>query len=92
MGLRGFSLLLLFRGDEAEGDLLHIGFQLAVLDPGGIQHPLGGQVAHGILVLVGKVQHFLHAALDNGLGALVAGEQGHIQLAAPQIPAVGIDL
>ena len=84
------SLFILFR-HKVQSNGLGGGFQLMVLDTGGIQHPLGNQIQHGILIFVGQVQHFLDAALDDGLGALVAGEQSHENPAAPEVTAVGIE-
>ena len=89
--MRGHRTLFpVFRGNEVQRQGFYIGLQLGVAHAGGIQHPLGGQVAHGVGVLVGQVDHFLHAALNDGLGALVAGEQRHIDPAAPQVTAVGV--
>ena len=62
------TFLLLFLGDEVQGDGAELGAQLGVLDTGGIHHPLGGQGGHGIGVLVGEVQDLPDAGLDDGLG------------------------
>ena len=86
-----FRLCLLeFFGNEVQGDGFQRGDQTGVGDAGGIQHPRGGQSAQGVGVLVGELDNFLHAALDDGLGALVAGEQGHINAAAAKVTAVGV--
>ena len=84
-------LLFVFLGNEIQGDGVDGSGQLGVLDAGSFQHPLGDQIQHSVLILVGKIEHFFHTALDNRFGTLVAGEQGHIHPASPQIPAAGIE-
>lgn len=78
-------------GDKVQCDGFEVGGELGKLHPGGGEHPLGGQGGGAVGVFIGKVQHFLYTALNDGLGALVAGKQGHIQAAASQVPPVGVE-
>ena len=47
-----FSVLF---GDKIKGDGFDGGGQLGVLDTGSVQHFLGGQIQHGVLVFVGQI-------------------------------------
>ena len=77
-----FVVLFVFFRDEVQGDGIHGGLHLGAFDTGGLEHPLGSDGGGRVGVLVGQIHHFGNAALDNGLGAFVAGEQSHEQAAA----------
>ena len=84
-------VLLFFLRHKIRGDGLQTGAQLGVFDPCGVQHPLGGQGGHGVGVLIAEVEDLFDTALDDGLGTFVAGEQGNVELTAPEVTAVGVE-
>ena len=67
-----------------------------VFDSGRVEHPHGCSHGRSPFVFVAVIDDFLDAALDDRLGALVAGEEGHIQLgplqAAAPVVQDGIEL
>ena len=50
----------------------------------GRQHPFGSPDAGGVRVFIVRVDDRFDAALDDGLGAFVAGDQRDVQFAALQ--------
>ena len=58
--------------------------ELSVLYSRGIKHTLGGDVALGSVILVGKVEHTLYSALNNRFGTLVAGKKSNVNGTAVQ--------
>ena len=66
-------LLLYFQLDFAARRLIG-----PVFYAGHIEHAAAGDAGMGIMVFVRKVDQFLDTALDDGLGAFVAGEQRHV--------------
>ena len=85
-----FFLLLIFFRNEIQGNAVPAGVKLGEFDTGSIQHPLGCQITHGVIVLIRKVENFFDAALNNGLGAFVTGEQCNEDAAVAEASAVGI--
>ena len=61
-------------------------------DPGHLEELPGGKVDRSAGIFVAQVDEFLDAGLNDGFRALVAGEEGHVNRAAPQVaPAPGIE-
>ena len=56
-----------------------------VLDPCHVEQPPRSNAGVGIMVFIRKIDDFPDAALNDGLGALVAGEQRHIHPRTAQI-------
>ena len=70
---------------------LHSGHELSVGDPRHVHHPLAGHSAALLAVFVRKVDDCPDAALDDHLGALVAGEQRHVDGAARHVLRVLVE-
>ena len=71
-------------------DLSSRGIVLIVAHARRVQHPLGCPGSRRVEILVAGVDDGLDASLDDSLGALVAGEQGHVELASLQAAAAVI--
>src|SRR5699024_1820940 len=74
------SLLLYFQPDLTPG-----GFIGAVLDARHLEHAAAGDAGVAVVVFIRKIDQLLDAALDDRLGAFVAGEQRHIHPRAGQV-------
>lgn len=72
---------------QVEDDLVFFGNKLAVRYPAGIHKTLGSDGAVSIRIFVGEVHDLLDARLDDLFGALVAGEEIHIDGSALEIAA-----
>src|SRR5699024_8370364 len=66
-------------------DLTPGGFIGAVLDARHLEHAAAGDAGVAVVVLIRKIDQLLDAALDDRLGALIAGEQRHIHPRAGQV-------
>ena len=87
MAVRAFALLGYI---EVQGDFINSRLQLMVADAGRIQHPLGCQDGVGLGIFVTEVDDLGDTALNDGFGAFIAGEKGHIDLCAPERLPLGI--
>ena len=70
---------------QGEGDLPAAGMVGRHPDPGLLEHEPGGNAGIAVVVFVVVIDDFLDARLDDGLGALVAGEEGYINPGALQV-------
>jgi len=71
-------------GSDGKSDLTAGGLVFIDLNAGPEKHAFAGLNAGSISVLVIRVDQCADAALDDGLGALVTGEQRDIELCAFQ--------
>ena len=77
----------LFLRGKVQRDGLDLCAHLDIPDTGGIHHPLGRHGRQSVRVFVREVVDLLYAALDDGLGTFVAGEERDIDLASAQVAA-----